>query len=372
MILLPPPLELETQLWADRLYANVVQSSSLGPMEDAERALEAYRGVLLRHPRSERARRGFARVLFRLGRYEASASEYRRMKHPGLEGMKAARYADMVGRIVNELPAGRYVDHLYPLPAGRWAAITSQRKTNDNGLSLSYGVDLRVLKETRWGMVLKGQPYSLSIPEEAVLESSFFRTNKTPGWLTVQTRRIGGDWTPNEVYVFRIEPRRLQLIQEFYSSGETVVRAQDGNPVVAVTPTWKVWWTDAYEWSGTGFRLANERHLDLPSRLVGQNERRQMLGDWLTWAALVTKQRDRNQSIRAWKMAERYALLAQRGEYDGEEERFGKSHEVLRQIRRRIQWIRRDEWNHALLYRPYDWDVQVPPFKLGAAQPRQR
>lgn len=369
-----PPLPSETEIlaWADRLYASVAQEVSLSSMEDTERVLEAYRRVVRRHPRSERGRRGFARALFRLGRYEAAASAYRRLSMPGREGALATRYAGLVARIVDGLPAGRYVDHLYPLSMGRWAAITSNRRTNAYGLSLSYGVDLRVFADASGDLVLQGEPQELSIPDEAVLESSFFRTHRTPGWVTVRTRRIGGDWSPNDVHVFRIEPNQLRLIQEFHSSGETRVRARRGAPMVAVTPTWKVWWTDAYEWTGRGYRLANERNFDLPSRLDGKGERRDTLGDWLTWAALVTKRQDREESIRAWKEAERYAILAQRGEFDGEEERFGKSAVVLRQIRHRLAWLRRDDWNHALLYRPYDWDVQVPPFKLGAAQPVAR
>jgi hypothetical protein len=63
--------------------------------------------------------------------------------------------------------------------------------------------------------------------------------------------------------------------------------------------------------------------------------------------------------------------LAPRGKWDDYRDygMYGDTYENLKEIEQRIRWVKAGDYDHALLYRPYDFDLQVPPYRLGVAGP---
>ncbi|MGV3618543.1 MAG: hypothetical protein ACO1SV_24745 [Fimbriimonas sp.] len=146
---------------------------------------------------------------------------------------------------------------------------------------------------------------------------------------------------------------------------------------ISVEPTYKVYWKDVYEWSGGKLRFANRHHPGLYEAGArpwkGQDTE---YTEWMWCAAVLTIQRKRGAALRAWQEAERCARGSLREQAAGryrEESKFpdygmyGDTRENLGQIRQRITWLRHGDWNHRLLYRPYDAGLQVPPYQLGKA-----
>ncbi|MEZ0327120.1 MAG: hypothetical protein ACAH95_14565 [Fimbriimonas sp.] len=96
---------------------------------------------------------------------------------------------------------------------------------------------------------------------------------------------------------------------------------------------------------------------------------------WVTKASLLCIAKRYEEAKRVLKEAKRMALLSLEGRRDKRGYRlypdygfYGDTSDNLKEIRQRLSWLRRREYNHALLYRPYDFDLQVPPYRLGAAR----
>jgi hypothetical protein len=95
-------------------------------------------------------------------------------------------------------------------------------------------------------------------------------------------------------------------------------------------------------------------------------------GDLMTRAALEMVRGNTRAALAEWRNAERACLgvihpkgnaASRYADYGY----YGKPKENLKEIRQRIQWIEKGELNHVLLYRPYDFDYELPPYKLGNA-----
>jgi hypothetical protein len=153
-------------------------------------------------------------------------------------------------------------------------------------------------------------------------------------------------------------------------------RQRGEGAVVTVTTTFKVWWQDVYEWRNGRFVFANERHPELYSRSDFEWTNKDCDAYYPLWmqrAAKLDVLGDFDKGLATWCRAKvacenyiRYGALPN-SEYR-DFGYYGDSRVNLGEIRERIRWIVEGDHGHKLLYRPYDFDLQVPPYRLGRAE----
>ncbi len=198
-------------------------------------------------------------------------------------------------------------------------------------------------------------------------------------------QRFAADSAPHVYYLFQSGRSRLRLQRVFYGMGDSEWKTtKSGRACLSIEATWKVWWPDAYEWNGSRFVYANLRHPENYAKYRDSELSKDDRHDYpylLRLACAAAIRGERKRTLNLLKKAE-YACLkcmtrnpagrnpAESSYYDSGF--FGETSENLKQIRQRIRWVQRDDLNHPLLYRPYDWDLQVPPYRLGKAKPTWR
>jgi hypothetical protein len=362
--------------WADRLCAKIAPLPSDNPSYLTDRALEAYRQVNIRFP-SSRAIDGYTKCLLLLGRYSAAAS----VKNSPLATVAFQRL--QIAKACARFAPRRSVVQVEPVPrtTDRWVVLfanakPSHRESDGDWLppqTSNVGI-LQIRFRSGHATPLSHRVQRMQGESDDMRAATLYVTDARLGRDPVALVYEGyfiGDSEPNGQEVFRIESNRLRKVGHFYGKAPSkIVAATKASPLhLMVTPTWKVWWPDVYEWNGNGFRFANQRHPELypssPSYVGSDDYAYAMIG-----ASELTIQRRYAEAIIAWRQAERACRMsiwygAETYSHFWDAGYFGGKEENLKEIRRRIWWLRKGELNHPLLYRPYDFDLQVPPYRLG-------
>lgn len=357
--------------WADRLYAPLRGRSCAGATLEAGRVLEAYRAVSRRYPNDLRPHLGAARCLFRMGRYEASVSEYLVAKRCPEELAAAQCFVSMADWVRKTLPSGQRVHKLARLGKDRWVAAIVQ-PGEDYGIERAW---LRPFQATPDGPFY-GKGISIEGPCWAV---DLYAPPALRPFFVAQPSFVAASHLPNSAIVIDSRRGDLRRIAQLKSTYETDLWMEGKRLRAMVTNGYKIHWPDVYEWTGGRFRFANVRY---PNYYADYSEPtgelRYDYPSWANYAAALTVQRRKETAIAAWREAERCAagaLRAQTKKIPRERWRYqdygmyGDTRENLREVRQRIAWLRRGDWNHWLLYRPYDWGLQVWPSRLGRAIP---
>lgn len=364
--------------WANRLYAPIDGRSCEIAGQKAKEALEAYRAVARRYPGERKAHVGAARCLFRLGRYRAAVAEYREGNGPDSERRKAETFARIAALVQNDLYPGNTVEHLVRRSSDEWIAITANTAVSEDDDEPFEDVCLRSFRERAGSLSPSGEPIPIRTDSRLCRDLDVFAPSWMPGRFFLQPGYSAASCLPNSVLYIDARKPRIEVSPPLNSLATTRIWMEKGDTWIIVTPTYKVWWSDVYRLSEGRITFATHRRPDLyrgwEKMPTGYN--RFAYHAWMRYAALLTIQRRRPEAIAAWQEAARCAEGAVRDQAKGlvgERTRYpdygmyGQARENLREIRQRIAWLRRGDWNHWLLYRPYDWGLQVPPRRLGKA-----
>ena len=380
-MLAPPTPATAALAWADRLRRETVPFPSSDYGFTPEDALLAYRWVERRFGPSNRTRVGVGDCLVALGRYREAIAVY----PPAGAALRSASGRRETWAILSRRFAkGREVTVL-PVPGqpGRWVAFfvrvdrsSRQREGWDPPLYSRGGARLMNLQGPI-GPEVGGDPTDARWATMSVAE---LRPGG-PSAAIIHREYGAADSDPNSQQVFRITPRGLVRLATFNGLGlDKIVPPSGGHALrVLVTPTWKVWWPDVYEWDGRRFVFANRRSPDLYSLSEWRGLASRLptvYPAWLKLAATELIHGHRREALVALRRAERTCRVtvrfgAKRPDYYTAGFH-GDDRVNLREIRQRIRWLQKGDYDHALLYRPYDWDLQVPPYRLGPARTVQQ
>ncbi len=372
MVLLPANVD-SALAWADRLYADVSPLPRGNPAGAIRDAADAYRQVLDRYPTS-RANVGLGNCLMLLGRYREAAKVFG-------PSSSVATSRQRIAESCRKIAKSRLVLQVEPASGqpGRWLVLFGKR--TDSSLpndTPEYGDIALALVAVRNGkaVILGGETPMAKGDEDEVRRATLYVTSLEAHRLPVAlvyVAHFGADNDHNEQKILAIRRNSLKPIKELRGMDEAeYFPPSPGHGLCAVvTATWKIWWHDVYEWRGGHFVFANRWHPEvyrLSKIDVGSDSYVQHMTD----AAELTIQGRIKEALNAWKRAER---TCQMSIWYGQESfsRFwdagfyGGTRDNLREIRRRIRWLQKGQLNHPLLYRPYDFDLQVPPYRLGSA-----
>ena len=205
--------------------------------------------------------------------------------------------------------------------------------------------------------------------------TSRLSNNGPPGLVYMQAYHAA-DCLPVLISVFSVAQHSIHTEGWFDGIEDTtsiIPPTKNRNLAVVFTPTYKVYWPDVYEWTPHEFVLADTRF-----RHVFQISASYLRGygpfsyvGFSRQAAVDGIQGRYELALGEWKRAAnlcKRALSAAHGSRYYDSGYDGTTAENLKDIRKRIRWLERGEYNHWLLYRPYDFDLQVPPYKLGNAK----
>lgn len=366
--------------WADRLYHSVAPLPHDAPGFAIHEALEAYRQVERRYP-SRAAREGIANCLSFGGDYRDAERTYERLAKRR-EARQRAEVAEKIAPLVQD----RKVLQVEPVPGtgNRWIAVAAHIEANDG--AYGNGWSARPLSHLTLAQyrIQDGRARRIG-GEQSIQKDDFDLTSVhlymirlTPQGAPVAVAYAGfgaADCVPNGQWIFRIRPDGLHLMRRFFGLYPTEIYPANSRSglTLAVTPTFKVWWTDAYEWRSHGFAFANRRHPALFRMWLAERVKsygRLYYPTWMNVGALSGIHWRWKDALKAWKRAEKYCRLCVRdaGEAYRDFGFYGDPYENLKEIRRRIRWIRSGDLNHMLLYRPCDFDLEVPPYELGKSR----
>jgi hypothetical protein len=309
-----------------------------------------------------------------MGRYRAAADAYRRVQAVPEERATALHFAWVAERIEGTLPKGTRLWSLVRISRHEWFGALGRPVTDEFSTQVA---SLQIVRFTeRAGEVVSGPSVALVPTLDVVRDVSLYAPPALRPRVVVQTTGMAANCLPNELAVLTPRGTRFGVSRPFKSIYATRAWVERGRLVVSVVPTYKVWWPDVYEWHDGRFIFANRRHPE-----VYRNEKHPARGErfyayWMQYAAALTIRRNRPAALAAWREAERCAAASLRMQGKGiPSDRlrypdygvYGDTAANLSEIRRRIRWLRRADLHHPLLYRPYDWGLQVPPYQLGNA-----
>ncbi len=360
-------------VWADRLYHS---SAPIPSEETPETALAAYRQIEHRYGSSRASKIGRARCLLRLGRYEEAAT----LLPPGPQRADTLRRASIV-RMLKPILNGRSILQIEPvrgIPA-HWVALASRKIDQDGKAAFSQAVVMELVDHPTEVRVVGKQwriPDQQEGPPFFALATIRLDPNGNPAALVVR-RGEGMQYKPLEMRIYRIDPSGLRSPIQFFSehASRMVVATANRGFRILVSPGYKYDWSDVYEWRRGRFELANERSPELYRRFSDHPEffryrhkdRNSSYEEWMDDAALATIRESRSRAIDAWERAARsYRAYVRAGANAPYQVFFyGDAENNYQQILLRIKWLRHGELHHLLLYRPYDFEIQAWPYRLG-------
>lgn len=368
---------------ADGLLAEKARFFAGGPTADIDGITAMYRNVLERTGPSVRAEAGLGECLLLTNHYAEAAAHFSNAMLAGKQTLAEhlARAQTLIGKVI---PAGRTVLSVVPVSGspGGWVSLdafklgwTSHGPPHTEE-EYEFPPHLEGVRLRRWRMEgERVESIGASIPIEskddksqAVLDSALtsVQLGSSQGVL-VYKDLLGGDSSPSEIDLYRCDAGGFAKLGSFYSfeDPKLVRDGSTGRLAIAFTPTWKIYWTDVYEWDGKGFVFANASY---PSFFGPRPDPREDMGKdftrWLVKAANQAMYKDWPGALRSLASAEHYCLLSMRYSGDPWETPYypeygfyGSATGILAQIRQRIRWIKAHDYSHILLYRPYDWDV---------------
>lgn len=368
-----PPSPASALLWADRLYAKVAPLPSEIPEYAAKRALEAYRQIARRYDDSPRTARGVGNCLMAMGRYDAASKAY----PPGSLRADAVTRAELA-RLCRPLFPQKEVLQLERVPRtkDRWVVLYGRTDHEDGESYPWFDVGIEQIRRTREGVNRVGT----TLPAEdrnlggrhVALYVTHLRAGADPVAILYRDDLAANCW-PSDQRFYRLSKKGLRRIHLFQSVGEVAIlpATKTRGLRISVTPTYKVGWSDVYEWRNDRFEFANARNPDL-YRWAGWIPDKQNYIGRAHQAVLLTIQGRYGEAIRMWRIADRLCRKAHALSVDPDtpnwiNPHYGDPDVYDRQIRQRIRWLGQRDLNHALLYRPYDRDLQTWPYRLGRA-----
>ncbi len=146
---------------------------------------------------------------------------------------------------------------------------------------------------------------------------------------------------------------------------------------------YKIGWIDMYEWNGIQMAFANSKHPRIYNGFnwkgspfaMGRERTRLDYTNWLDVSARAACQGRWKDCKVLLQRAERVCKICIQEQVKGRDpyekgahpdyQFHGDTTANLREIRRRLRWLASKDYDHALLYRPLDFDLQIPPYKLG-------
>ncbi len=387
MLISPHPTPAAAALaWADRLYRDAATFPQTYPDVRVEDALEAYRQVERRYPRSTGLRLGIGNCLMSMGLFEDAALVF-----PTGPSKTEALHRIRLKKRCAHFAKGRSVLQLERIPGttNGWVALLGQREDarkfepRDRWFSLSV-VGILHLRERPKGFEVAGKERPIPDPEPpgpyCRLAVTDLGPGRSPAAIVVQPG-LGMQYEPKQIRIYRITRAGLSRPMQFMSEHQSrlVPSTNRRGFRMLLTPGYKNDWADVYEWKNERFVLANRESGDLYRQTGSDREFTDpSFGDpksldssyepWAKRAAISTILGSRQRAIHAWRQAAVACRIAVRMGTDYPRATwYGDAKTNLAQILRRIRWLQRGELTHPLLYRPCDSDLQVPPYKLGHA-----
>lgn len=363
--------------WADRLLA----ASTHDPSE-LYIALDAYRQVAKRFPHNRAAWFGQGKSLEMSGCYGEASECFRKASRPAAAHDAGTRLRLAAALDKRFAPATAIqIEHA---PArGEWIVLLARRTFGNGKSDVDYkpttftAPKVALVKWARGGDPAVLALVSIHAPDGAfgcwLLVTDLEWRSKPAAIVWVDNG--GADHDSNAQYVVGLEPGKLRFIRDLY--GDMTNRLEPatrhhGLRIVTVA-TFKVWWPDVYEWAKGAFRFANRanaalyREVEGPARIRDKNDRRHYW-PWMTYAARLDIEGRFTEAKQAWRRAAALCRRVIEGD-DFDIGYFGSAKDNLRDIQRRLRWLAKGEYGHWLLYRAYDFDLQLPPYRLGNARP---
>jgi hypothetical protein len=387
--------------WANRKYAELCASSLTVSGMAADEVRSAFDEVAQQHGPTWQTSMGIARCLGKAGRYELAESVYSQLDSrltPVGERREARLKARWAVALANAAPRGFRLRGLSRIPGkakgwcvAAWAKPDRRLETNvrESEFSCAQATRVQLFRVSpssgriiSVGDLVSPDLHGWDMIREVSVRGVMLDGRATPAVL-FDIHFLGGDSAPCVLIAYRVVKDRLVKVQSFWGKDWTkVLQPSPGGPVViGCTPTWKVWWTDYYEYAPAGFRLDNRKYARFyPMPTSPDADDRRSYQPYLWNACLSAVHGDKKGALSYLRTAER--VCERTVYYDkhpsarptwfnpGDYHEFGfygDATENLKQIRQRMAWVRKGDLNHMLLYRPYDWDLQVPPYRLGKA-----
>lgn len=365
--------KIQALAWADRLYQAAYPLPQEAPAFQVRDALEAYQQVEHRFGPSVRSANGIGNCLMLLGRYDLAAYTY----PPGTK-QDEARLRLWVAQKCQDQSSKRKVLQVERVPGTklRWIVLQAlPRAGSIDDWNPLHQVGIRQVqidgdRVRFWGQEIR--PPSFSNLGDC-RDVSLYIWSLGPNRLiaNIYQNYFAANCNPTTLCLVHILDGKLEPFQNFKStSGIKFIPPQSEHGFrVVITPTYKVYWTDVYEWNGKEFCFANRQNPKLfPAEIFPKSK--DGYEGWMWVGAEAGIHGRWVTALKAWRKAEvairSKARAFSRYDWDWN----GHPVENLKEIRQRIRWITHRDYNHMLLYRPYDWDLQVPPYGLGKAWTR--
>ncbi|HWD42085.1 MAG TPA: hypothetical protein VG944_24825 [Fimbriimonas sp.] len=346
-------------------------------------AADAFRAAQTKFGRSRRALLGLACC-------EMIHCDYRdAVKHFSMAGSAEVGEVLRRKRIVNGLgrfTKGRILFGLEPIPGTRdeWLCLLAKADAGTDVPSNQSIEDYRrvlLLKiRVRGGTIraVLAQRVPVSADSNPLHDGSiiFAPLDRRTRAVVVYLGHSAGDCEPTTQIVYRIARGSLTEVWKCWGVWNTLLlRSSRRHLVLGVANHWKMCWWDMYEWNGRTFKFANRQnpqlfHLYFPSWGVSSKDN-YSFPSWSIRASLLGIRGRFREALQAWRRAEGACKLAVSfcECYSGLERYSapysGDLHENLREVQQRIKWLKEGDQRHYLLCRPYDWDLQVRPYRLG-------
>jgi tetratricopeptide (TPR) repeat protein len=350
-------------------------------------ALDLYRRIEKVYGPDARAEGGIGRCMFRLGSYRQAAAAFTRAG-AGYAGdlSKANSYQSVADAINLTLATGQVVQLVQIPKRDRWIAVTAVRDPQDGGFAMyqTSGASVNLFRLNSIGDKVTRIGKPMELPDSGYDGQSPFlylvrRSKRTISpTVLVFTHFPAADCSPSSTRLFEIAESGLKKREVFNSLADAAVFAptQERGLRIVAAPTFKVWWPDVYVWKSGRFVIDNRDEADL---YRGQDwgwtsrEADSYYPLWLRRAALYAIRGEFRRSEAACKRALTACRKTLHYQSIGSSSRYhdvgfyGKASVNLREIEQRIRWLKRGDHNHLLLYRPYDFGLQIPPYRLGNA-----
>lgn len=377
--------------WADRLYAGAKTFARGGPHGFwLEEALAAYRQVGNVYGERSELRRRKSACLIAMGDYASGVIEAPASSPERQRAMQRRRISLATAKIV-----GRPALQVEPVPGTKneFAVLSGKRIRNpepppDWVPPRIQNLKLWLVQATGNVRVLSAQSFPEKDDDELPVRWVDLVCSRLtmggPAAVSVHLDYPAADSDPSEDDLYRVDGHRLTRIARFYSLYGTEIRPPTSRYALTLinAPAWKVAWPDAYTWTGRGFRLSNSQHPELYSISecltqiareksyaagYGEYEPSRLYVDYDRLGATLDVHRQFKRALAAWRRAETLCRRAAREDSGGGFR--GDPKINLLEIRQRIRWLKRREYGHWLLYRPHDWDLQIPPYTLAKGHP---
>ncbi len=363
--------------WADRLYREAPEmSANLDPWYHA---YGAYRQVEKVYGASEEISKRLATCCLRIGdlaRVNQFVSKLTNQADPLIAQLKEKlTWKDLFQK---RLPKEEHLLDLIRLDSGRMVVLSGTQGSGNewegfykkvyNALFIR-SLDLRVGRRLP-------PPFPVHLQVDAAFFGHLYRWKDPSGEETILVAYEGTamNCEPGTFQLFRDDAGNLKHLRTLYAIYGIKGFATAGSLAIKIGEVYKRNWADFYDWDGQHLQFANDRHPGgfrslnwFKSLAYGREERRDYC-NWLEQAAMQCIWKRWNSAAMSLRQAERVCRLAlserARGVDSGGHHDFGHFGDTatnLKLIRQRLRWLAHRDYNHRLLYRPFDGDFQDRP-----------